>query len=230
MDERPRRMDRRTAVKLITAAAAAPAVLGACGRDDSGPAASVSRTGNPLAAGTPSDPDLLEPVVPWDLTLDEEELATLASLCDTIIPADDRSPAASAIGAHEFIDEWVSAPYEPMRKDGVLVREGIVWLDEESEKRFGARFRELSGESRTEICDDICYGTDAAPQFEAAARFFDKVRDLTATAFYTTQAGMDDLGYVGNVPQASWDPPPESALRHAGLNPGDVTDPVSRQS
>jgi len=50
---------------------------------------------------------------------------------------------------------------------------------------------------------------------------FDKVRDLTATAFYTTRVGLDDLGYVGNVPLASWDPPPEAALRHAGLNPGD---------
>jgi len=221
MDEWPRRMDRRTAVKLITAAAAAPAVLGACGTGATDSAASRSRSGNPLAAGTPSDPNLLEPVVPWDLTLSEDELATLASLCDTIIPADDRSPAASAVGAHEFIDEWVSAPYDAMREDGVLVRGGLVWLDEESERRFGARFRELSGESRTEICDDICYAPDAAPEFQAAARFFDKVRDLTATAFYTTRVGLDDLGYVGNVPLASWDPPPEAALRHAGLKPGD---------
>ena len=70
----------------------------------------------------------------------------------------------------------------------------------------------------TEICDDICYGPDAAPEFQAASRFFDKVRDLTATAFYTTKVGMDDVGYVGNVPLPRWDPPPPEALRHVGLS------------
>jgi hypothetical protein len=58
---------------------------------------------------------------------------------------------------------------------------------------------------------------DAAPGFEAAARFFDKVRDLTSTAFWTTDDGMRDLQYVGNVPLPRWDPPPPEVLRHIGL-------------
>jgi hypothetical protein len=210
-------MARRTAVKLIAAAAAAPAALAACQPTDSDPAAPLSATKSPLAAGTPSDPDLLAPVVPWARSLTDDELATLASLCDMMIPADDRSPAASALGAHEFIDEWVSAPYEGMQRDKVLIRGGLVWLDGESDRRFQTRFRDLTDVQRSEICDDICYGPDAAPQFQSASRFFDKVRDLTATAFYTTPEGMADLGYVGNVPLARWDPPPEAALRHVGL-------------
>jgi hypothetical protein len=212
----PTRMDRRTAVKLITAAAASPALLGSCGPVDSTRTAPQG-TGDTLPAGTPSDPDLIAPTVPWEGTLTEDELATLASLCDTIIPADDRSPSASAVGAHEFIDEWVSAPYESMRKDRVLVRGGIVWLDAESNRRFGARFREVTDPDRAAICDDICYAAEAAPEYQAASRFFDKVRDLTATAFYTTRTGMDDLGYVGNVPLDHWEPPPPAVLRQVGL-------------
>ena len=80
-----------------------------------------------------------------------------------------------------------------------------------------ARFRGLTDAQRAEICDDICYGPEAAPEFQSASRFFDMVRDLTATAFYTTLEGMEDLGYVGNVPLARWNPPPEAALRHVGL-------------
>jgi len=217
-EERKSPIDRRTALKVIAAAAAAPAVIASCQQGETDTAASPPATMNPLAAGTPSDPDLLAPVVPWERSLTPDELDTLAALCDLIIPADDRSPAASKLGAHEFIDEWVSAPYDGMKKDKVLVRGGIVWLDGESNRRFGARFRELAADQMTEICDDICYGPDAEPEFQAASRFFDKIRDLTATAFYTTKEGMEDVGYVGNVPLSQWDPPPPEALRHVGLS------------
>ena len=57
-------MDRRTALKVIAAAAAAPGVLGACETPETDPAATASPGRNPLAAGTAWDPDLLDPVVP----------------------------------------------------------------------------------------------------------------------------------------------------------------------
>jgi len=213
-------MDRRTAIKFIAAAAASPAVFTGCEGPD-GSQASIAQTAaatsNPMAAGTQTDPDLVSPVVFWDLTLSDDELQTLASLCDVIIPADDRSPAASTVGAHHFIDEWVSAPYDGMRRDKVLVRGGILWLDGESNRRFGARFRSLTPDQKRAICDDISHAPTAASEFKSGARFFDKIRRLTATAFYTTQEGMDDIGYVGNVPRARFDPPPAEALRHVGL-------------
>jgi hypothetical protein len=46
--------------------------------------------------------------------------------------------------------------------------------------------------------------------------FFNKMRDLTATGFYTTQIGFDDLGYVGNRPN-QWDGVPEEVLAQYGL-------------
>jgi hypothetical protein len=123
------------------------------------------------------------------------------------------------VGAHEFIDEWVSAPYEGNERDLVLIRGGLVWLDREAGTRYGAgqRFRDLTDAQKNAICDDICYAPDAADGLEAAARFFDRVRDLTSTAFWTTTEGMEDLQYVGNVPLPRWDPPPPEVLRHIGL-------------
>ncbi|MCG8468598.1 MAG: gluconate 2-dehydrogenase subunit 3 family protein, partial [Gemmatimonadetes bacterium] len=154
---------RRRALQVLAAGAAGAASLPALGCEDpdasaeDGPRAAPPADGNPLAAGTPTDPDLVAPVVPWELTLTEDERSTLASLCDVILPADERSPSASAVGAHEFIDEWVSAPYDGNRDDLVLVRGGLVWLDTESIDRFGARFSAATPEQRVEICDDICY-------------------------------------------------------------------------
>ncbi|MDH5590262.1 MAG: gluconate 2-dehydrogenase subunit 3 family protein, partial [Gemmatimonadota bacterium] len=130
-----------------------------------------------------------------------------------------RSPSASQVGAHDFIDEWVSAPYDWNRNDKVVIRGGLVWLDLEAARRFGdgRRFRDLAPEEKHAICDDICYAAEAAPGMVVHARFFDRVRDLTATAFWTTEEGMGDLGYVGNVPLAEWKLPPQEVLDHLGL-------------
>ncbi len=217
-------IDRRTALKVMAAAAVTPAL--AHGQAEAAEGALAPRAleqqtpGNPKAAGTLWDPDLISPVVPWERVLSADELETLAALCDLIIPADSRSPSASQVGAHDYIDEWVSAPYDGQQLDQVLVRGGLVWLDTEAVRRFGEgrRFRELSGEQQSDICDDIRHVPDAEPGNEAAARFFAKVRDLTAAAFWTTQEGMKDLEYIGNVPLERWDPPPPEVLRHLGLD------------
>lgn len=224
-------MDRRHALKIMALAAAAPAAFGACTDEDaanavtdgSGRAAAGTPggpTSNPLARGNAWDPDLLDPVVPWEKILTDDEREGLAALCDVILPADDRSPSASALGCHDFIDEWVSAPYEGPERDLILIRGGLVWMDREAAERFGTgrRFRDLTQEQQHAICDDICYRAEAAPEHERAARFFDRVRDLTATAFYTTDEGMADVQYVGNTPLASWELPPPEVLRHLGLD------------
>ena len=212
-------MDRRQALKVMAIAAAAPSVASCAPESGSEPAALPAPVSNTQAAGTAWDPDLVAPTVPWERTLSMDELESLAVLCDVIIPADDRSPSASQVGAHDFIDEWVSAPYDGNANDLVLVRGGLAWLDRETADRYGAgvRFRTLTLEQQHAICDDICYLPNAPEGYEVGARFFDRVRDLTSTAFWTTQAGMDDLQYVGNVPLGQWDPPPPEVLRHLGL-------------
>ena len=212
-------MDRRMALKVMAVAAATPGLASCAPGSEQGDGGAMP-TRNVLAAGTPADPDLLAPVIPWERVLTQDELDTLAVLCDVIIPADGRSPAASLIGAHHYIDEWVSAPYDGMRRDQVLIRGGLVWLDVEAGRRFGqgVRFRDLSPARIDEICTDIAYVPSAGPGFEAGARFFARVRDLTAGAFWTTDEGMQDLEYIGNVPLAQWDPPPREVLDHLGLD------------
>jgi len=236
--EPARGLSRRRALQVLAAGAAGAAALPAAGcvpteeaattvgatpstGATTGAAAPAGQappaSGNPLARGTPTDPDLLSPVVPWNLVLTDDELRTLAALCDLIIPADERSPAASDVGAHEFIDEWVSAPYDGNREDLVLIRGGIVWLDRESAARFERRFVDLSDGEKRAIADDICYEPNARPEHLAAARFFDRVRDLASTAFWTTEEGMADLGFVGNRPMTSFDGPPPEVLERLGL-------------
>lgn len=211
-------LTRRDALKILAAATAAPVLATeACQPSAPADAPGASAPSNPLARGTPSDPDLVAPVVPWDGVLTDDEMLTVRALCDLILPADDRSPSASAVGVPEFIDEWIGAPYPSHQREQVMIRGGLVWLDTEAGERFGQRFAALTVDQQREICDRIRYVPEAAPEDRAAALFFDRFRDLTATGFWTTDEGMADLGFVGNVPLASWDGPPQEVLERLGL-------------
>ncbi|MBK6459315.1 MAG: gluconate 2-dehydrogenase subunit 3 family protein [Gemmatimonadetes bacterium] len=222
---------RREALKVLaTSAVALPLAgsLAACSPEsrslpvvDASKAASggVEASGVPVAGprGTKSDPDLLNPKITWPMLLTASEMVTLTALCDMIIPADATSPAASAVGVPAYINEYVSAPADWYQRALVQVRGGLIWINVESNKRFGKAFADVTPAQRTAICDDICYAAKAKPEFKQAAQFFDRVRDLTAEGFYTTDEGMKDIGYVGNVALASFDGPPPEVLKHLGL-------------
>ncbi|MES2696978.1 MAG: gluconate 2-dehydrogenase subunit 3 family protein [Verrucomicrobiota bacterium] len=209
-------MDRREAIKWMLAAAASASLLSSAGHGaEGGPPESM-----PPGQGYGTDPDLLKIYKPgdvWALTFNDAQRQTAASLCDMIIPADDKGPAASTVRVHEFIDEWISAPYPGHAEDKELIVEGLAWLDTEAQKRFGGDFVNLVLRQKTAICDDICYTAKAAPEFLRAARFFKRYRDLTAGGYYSTPAGMKDIGYVGNVAMEKFEGPPKEVLEKLGL-------------
>ncbi len=204
--DEPKRISRREALKWVAAAMAAYPLL---------------QSSSLAAAGkikhTLTDPDLLHPGKLWDRVLTKEELRTVAALCEVIIPADEKSPGAAKVGVPDFIDEWVSAPYPIQEEDRKQVQEGLVWLNAEAKKRFGNDFASLAEEQKTRICDDICYLPKAREEFKAAAGFFARMRDLTASGFYTTNEGMKDLQYIGNIPMLTFDGPPRKVLEYLKL-------------
>lgn len=174
----------------------------------------------PAFANTPirgigTDPNLLKKEIPWPLVLNEAEMKTVKVLGDIIIPADENGPEASAVGVPEFINEWVSAPYEQQQGDLVTLRKGLVWLDAESKKRFTKIFVEITPEQQIAIIDDIVKeGTDARKQ---AYNFFKMFRDRVAGGYYSTPIGWKAIGYIGNVPMPEYPGPPPEVLKHLGL-------------
>jgi len=211
-----RELSRRQWLGAMAAVGAALPVLSsaACKPSDQASTTPTAPTG---PRGTPSDPDLIHPRIWWDKQLTQAELVTLAALTDTIIPADGTSPSASAVGVPDYINEWASAPYDWAREGIATIRSGLAWLDEESGRRFAKAFAAIDQSERNAIADDICFLPRAKPEHQEAARFFDMIRDLTATGFYTTEEGMRDLGYVGNVPLDRFDGPPQEVLERLGL-------------
>jgi hypothetical protein len=209
----PARMDRRSAIKWMLTAAASVAILDRASFGADGSVAVQSKGYGP-------DPDLLKVYKPgdlWPLTFNAEQRQLAIVLCDLMIPADATSPKASDVGVHDFIDEWISSPYPGQAGDRKIVLEGLAWIDEEADRRYGMRFTNLIRRQQTAILDDICDPKNAKPEYKQAVVFFKKYRDLTAGGYYTTPEGMRAIGYVGNVPLAQFDGPPPEVLKQIGL-------------
>ena len=204
-----KRMDRREAIKWMLAATATVSVL-------DGQSFGAVRP----ATGYGADPNVMEAYKPgdlWPLTFTLEQRRAVTALCDLIIPVDEKSPSASQLQVPDFIDEWVSAPYPRQQQDRQDILKGLAWLDVESRKRFRASFADLTETQQRKICDDIAYAPKAKAALRSPARFFAKIRNLTASAFYTTPEGMKDIAYVGNVALTKFDGPPPEVLAYLKL-------------
>jgi hypothetical protein len=174
----------------------------------------------PGAKGYGGDPSLTRIYAPgdvWPLTLSALERRTATALADVIIPADDLGPAASEVRVPDFIDEWLSAPYPSQQKDRELIVPGLAWLEGEAMARFKASFAELKPEQSRAICDDVCSIRNARAEFAHPAVFFARFRGLAAGAYFATPPGWKAIGYVGNLPQASFNGPPDEVLAKLGL-------------
>ncbi len=213
-------IDRRQALKWIGAAAAAAAAFphaSAQGRLQRQPDAPAAPGGKRIGW----DPVLNKNYVPgdlWPLTFTAKQRKAAASLTDLILPPDnpgDNLP--SQLGVQDFVDEWISSPYDETAKDRPVIAEGLDWLDAEARRRFQKDFAELAEPQKCAIADDICGKTPVKKEFKAAQNFFNRFRYLAASGYYSTPQGWKDVGYVGNVPMVEFPGPTPEALKHLGL-------------
>jgi len=141
------------------------------------------------------------------------EYETVRVLVDVIIPRDERSGSATDAGVPEFMDFILDD--QPLRQ--TALRGGLAWLDLECQKRFDKKFLDCSTDERTAVLDDIAWPQRVKPELSHGAAFFSSFRDLTATGFWTTKMGMEDLQYLGNKYVAEWKGCPEEALTRLGV-------------
>ncbi|GGB86690.1 gluconate 2-dehydrogenase subunit 3 family protein [Dyadobacter sediminis] len=145
--------------------------------------------------------------------LTPSEMATIKVLVDIIIPADEKSGSATQAGVPDFIEFIV----KDMPQYQTPLRGGLKWLDLESNKRFKKIFTLCTKAQQIQIVDDIAYPEKAKPMHSQGVAFFNMMRNLTASGFYTTRIGIDDLGYVGNTPNV-WEGVPADVLKQYGVS------------
>jgi gluconate 2-dehydrogenase gamma chain len=122
---------------------------------------------------------------------------TLISLCDSIIPKDEKSGGAIEAGAPEFVDLLTSenAAYQ------LQLGGGLFWLDGFCADRLTGPYLTCTPEQRKSVLDLIAFrkNAQADPTLHQGVVFFAFVRSLTCDAFYTSKIGVADLQYIGNT-------------------------------
>jgi hypothetical protein len=154
------------------------------------------------------------PFVPQFFTADEFRL--VRRLADIVIPKDARSGSASDAGVPEFMDFMMID--QPARQ--LAVRGGLAWLDVECQERFDRVFVACTDAERTAVLDDIAWPSRARPEMAHGVAFFNSFRDLTASGFWTTRMGIDDLQFLGNRSVPRWNGCPDEALKKLGVSYG----------
>jgi hypothetical protein len=150
------------------------------------------------------------------------EWATVRVLADIVIPKDERSGSATDALVPEYMDFTMTDPLIGEREREqrqTEMRGGLAWLDLECQDRFAKTFVDCGEAERKQILDEIAYpekGRDK-PALGPGIRFFTSFRDLTASGFWSSRMGVEDLQYLGNTYVAEWKGPPPEVLRKLGL-------------
>lgn len=220
------KMDRRTTLKWLLAGLGATPVIAACGQSDPVPtdtAELLLGTPKPIT-GTPygADPDLLDPQVTWERTMTSAQLQLVAALCDVVMPASETLPAASTLGVPDFVDEWVSSPYEMTQGSRTACFDLFEWLEGEARALGAGSFAAASLDQQKAVLDRIAWSQNVEAGLETQASAFDSFRTISVSAYLSSAEGSAWLGYEGNRPATGdYAGPTQAALDHlaAALEP-----------
>src|SRR3982751_3010636 len=113
----------------------------------------------------------------------DHEMATITVLADIIIPKDDRSGSASDAGVPEFIEFIV----KDLPDNKVPMRGGLRWLDMQCLTRYNNPFKDCSGKQQIEMVEEIAYPGRAKPDMHQGVTFFTRMRNLTASGFWSSK-------------------------------------------
>ncbi len=156
------------------------------------------------------------------------EWKTVRVLVDYIIPRDEISGSATDAKVPEYMD-YLLAEKDAGLATQTAMRGGLAWIDTESLRRFDKVFVDANDTQRRQLLDDIAYPEKAPPGMSYGVSFFNRLRDMTASGFYSSAMGWKDLQYIGNVFNPGYDGCPPAALEKLGVSYDVMTSRVSPQ-
>ena len=160
----------------------------------------------------------------------EHEFQSLERLSELIVPADEGGPSGRDGGAPEFIDLLTSENTELAN----IFSGGLLWLDSVMQHRYNKKFLGAAQSEQTGLLDALVaveqsesekedtrfetsdfprfavYGTKTPSDLRRGVQFLDWVRKLVVGAYYTSPAGMKDLGFMGNSSHSEYEVPQEA--------------------
>ncbi len=209
-------MDRRKSIKtLVVGGFSIGVVAEACKLHEDSPVAPSQKDKEALVSGL----NRMKEEIAFENKIEAEpaffspaEMATITLLGDIIIPRDEISGSASDAKVPDFFEYIV----KDMPEHQTPLRGGLRWLDVQCLNRYGNVFTGCSNTQQMEMINEIAFPNKAKPEMLQGVAFFNLMRNLTATGFYTSEIGVKDVGYIGNVPN-QWNGVPADVLKQYNL-------------
>lgn len=206
-------MNRRESLKAIGLGTLSTAMLlEACKPQNKNVAEDTNDKATPEEAGRLPEEIERNKKLNADKFFNDHEMATITVLADIIIPRDARSGSASDAKVPAFIEFIV----KDMPSHQTPLRGGLRWLDMQCLNRHNKTFVDATYAQQIDMVTQIAYPKKAKPEMQQGVAFFNRMRDLTATGFFTTKMGINDLGFVGNAPN-KWEGVPADVLKQYGM-------------
>jgi hypothetical protein len=152
------------------------------------------------------------PYVPKWFSADEWK--ELRIVVDMIIPKDRVSGSATDAGVPEFMD-WTCKEYTPSYNS---TRDALRWVDGFAYSTYHKNFVHCTDAERRALFDQVAWPAKASKELAEGVAHFNRLRDFTASGFFSSKMGVADLKYLGNVARPSWDGCPKPALDHLGVS------------
>lgn len=142
-----------------------------------------------LLLGEPDTAAVVDEIAEWiDLTASDAAAVRAAARA--------LSPPHHILATHYYGAQAVRRleDFDPQK----ISREGLGWLDAQSHERHSGTFAALDEPAQVAILESISDNRPGAKAENAGTRFFHYMKERVIHGFYTSRAGLDELGYRGN--------------------------------
>ncbi len=206
-------MDRRKSIKaLVVGTVSTGLIVEACKTSDKKTATTAAADASAEVDRMQEEKNYLKKLKAGDTFFTAHEMATITVLVDIIIPKDETSGSATEAKVPDFLEFIV----KDMPQHQTPMRGGLRWLDVQCLKQFDKAFVDCDEKQRIAMVDQIAYPNKAKPDMKQGVAFFNLMRNLTVTGFFTSEIGVKDVGYKGNTPN-QWNGVPEDVLKQYNL-------------
>jgi gluconate 2-dehydrogenase gamma chain len=120
-----------------------------------------------------------------------EQLQTVATLADIIIPTTD-TPGARAAGVHHYIDALLAGYFAKTHREAFM--RGLAEVDQRAQQRGFDHF--VAADPKTQLAIATAMDAEAYGDDEQQAAFFREFKELTLVGYYTSKIGAtQELAY-----------------------------------
>jgi hypothetical protein len=175
------------------------------------PAAAIERPANYDASKDLALPD-------WKPSfLDDHQNQTLIVLSDLIIPATETPGAKDAL-VNRFLDKLMASEREATQREFLA---SLSYIDGESLRQYQAAFIYLTKERQVELLTFLAYPHSLSRWGEPVVEtdghgHFQHLKRWISSAYYSSEAGLRELGWNGEFPHGELTGCGESGVKQGG--------------